>query len=136
MMPPSMKEMLEKATEAMERAYAPYSHFAVGACLRAEDGQLFIGCNVENASYGLTFCAEANAIGSLVVAGRKHIIEALIVTKSESLCPPCGSCRQRLFEFASSDTKIHLCNALGDCKTFTMQELLPFPFSSKHLGIL
>jgi cytidine deaminase len=122
-------EMIKKANEAMQNAYAPYSNFTVGACLRTEDGQLFAGCNVENVSFSLTQCAEASALGSLVSAGHSRIAEVVVVTKSDEICPPCGACRQRLAEFADLDTKVHLCINHDIKQTVTVAELLPLPFS-------
>ena len=126
--------MLAKAKEALQHAYAPYSHFPVGACLQSEDGALFSGCNVENASYPLGQCAETNALGALVVAGKKKIKEVVVITTDKKVCSPCGACLQRLFEFASPDTAVHLCNAEGKQQTLTLSELLPRPFESDSLG--
>jgi cytidine deaminase len=122
-------EMISKANEAMHNAYAPYSNFTVGSCLRTEDNQLFVGCNVENVSFSLTQCAEASALGSLVSAGHRRIVEAVIVTKSEQICPPCGACRQRFAEFADPDTKIYLCFNHEVKQITTVADLLPLPFS-------
>lgn len=126
-------EMLKNAIAAMKNAYAPYSRFHVGACVRAEDDQLFSGCNVENASYGITMCAEANALGALIKQGHKKFKEALVVIPGNQLCPPCGACRQRLHEFATEDAIIHLCTTEGLHKTIKVSDLLPLPFGSDLL---
>jgi cytidine deaminase len=124
-------EMIDKAYEAMQHAYSPYSNFCVGSCLRTEDDELFVGCNVENVSFSLTLCAEAAALGSLISAGHRRITEAVIMTKSDEICPPCGACRQRLAEFMDLDAKIYLCNNHEVTKVLTMSDLLPLPFSFK-----
>jgi cytidine deaminase len=129
----NITDMLKKATQAMQYAYAPYSKFKVGACLRSADGQLFVGCNVENASYSLTFCAEANALGHLVMAGQTKITEVLIISSGSATCFPCGACRQRLYEFSTPETLVHCCTSQENIKTLTMHELLPFAFSHENL---
>jgi cytidine deaminase len=128
-------EMLKQALHIKTRAYAPYSHFHVGACFRAEDNTLYSGCNVENASYGLTLCAEAVALGNLVSAGKKRIVEG-IVLGGEGFCPPCGRCRQLIREFSEDDTCIHFVKGSEKpltIKTLTISELLPFSFGSPQL---
>lgn len=122
-------EMIEKAHDVMQHAYAPYSNFTVGACLRTEDDQLFAGCNIENVSYSLTLCAESCALGSLVSAGHRRIVEVVIATKQEAICAPCGACRQRFTEFMDPDTKIYLCSNREIKQVITMADLLPMPFS-------
>lgn len=122
------QDLFESALQARKNAYATYSNFSVGSALRADDGAIFSGCNVENAAYGLTVCAEANAICQLIVSGRRKIKEILVVA-SNDFCPPCGSCRQRIYEFATPETVIHLCCLDGSSKSMTMQELLPHPFT-------
>lgn len=126
-------DLLEPALAAMKHAYAPYSHFSVGACLRASSGKLYAGCNVENASFSLTLCAESNAIGHMHTTGEHDITEILIVIAGEQLCPPCGACRQRLFEFAQPNTPIHLCTTTGKYQMLTIEQSLPFPFGSTLL---
>ncbi len=122
-------EMIDKAYRAMSNAYAPYSNFTVGACLRTPDDHLFVGCNIENVSFSLTQCAEATALGNLISAGHRRIAEIVIVTKSEEICPPCGACRQRFIEFADPETLLHLCSNHKHMKSYTMGELFPLPFS-------
>ena len=123
-----LEPMLDLARRALTNAHAPYSRFRIGACLRAGSGQLYAGCNVENASYPVTQCAEATAIGVMVAAGDRQITEVVIVTESAEVCPPCGRCRQQLAEFAGPDVRIHLCGPEGVRVTATLGELLPMAF--------
>ena len=127
-MTPDLAEMLDLARRALANAHAPYSRFRVGACVRATSGRLYAGCNVENASYPVTQCAEATAIGAMVAAGEREIVEALVVTEGAELCPPCGRCRQQLAEFARAGVPVHLCGPDGLRTTTTMGELLPLAF--------
>ena len=127
------EEMIALAREVMSRAYAPYSRFAVGAVLRASNGKLYAGCNVENAAYPLAVCAETAAIAAMVADGERRIVEALIVGTSETLMTPCGGCRQRLSEFAADTLPIHLCGPTGLRRTVRLGELLPLPFGPDNL---
>ncbi|MCW2984126.1 MAG: cdd [Conexibacter sp.] len=119
--------MVDLARTAMERAYAPYSNFHVGVALRDETGALHSGANVENGAYPQGACAEASAIGALVVAGG-HAIREVVVMADTELIVPCGGCRQRLSEFAAADTPIHLSGPEGVRRTVTLAELLPLAF--------
>jgi cytidine deaminase len=92
--------MLDVARQALANAHAPYSRFRVGACLRATSGRLYGGCNVENSAYPVGQCAEATAIGAMVVAGDREIVEVVVLTEGSEICAPCGRCRQQLGEFA------------------------------------
>ena len=125
--------MLAKAQQAQERAYAPYSNFKVGACIVTKDKTYFSGCNVENAVYGLTQCAEANAVGTMIAQGQAGIEEILIVGQGKLLCVPCGACRQLINEFGSEETKIHLCDDRGYQQTLTVGDLLPMAFGKINL---
>jgi cytidine deaminase len=125
--------MLDLAREALARAHAPYSRFRVGACLRAASGRLYAGCNVENASYPVSQCAEATAIGAMVSAGDRLIAEVVLVTERAEPCSPCGRCRQQLAEFAGADTPLHLCGPAGIRQTVTLGELLPLAFEAHSL---
>ncbi|MCC7071787.1 MAG: cytidine deaminase [Deltaproteobacteria bacterium] len=120
------------ALRARERAYAPYSRFLVGAALRCGDGSVIEGCNVENASYGLCVCAERNAVGSAVAAGRRDFDAIVIATSSEPPSPPCGMCRQVLAEHAA-DLAIVLVNTKGDRVRTTLKKLFPGTFTSAQL---
>jgi cytidine deaminase len=126
--------MLELARAAMGRAYAPYSHFSVGAVVRGESGTLYAGCNVENAAYPQGSCAEASAISALVMAGEHRITEVLVMGKGTALVSPCGGCRQRLREFALDATPVHICDTDGVRCTVTLGELLPLSFGPANLA--
>jgi cytidine deaminase len=118
----------------MERAHAPYSRFRVGAALRADDGSIHVGANVENAAYPQGQCAEASAIGALIAAGRTRITEAAVISDGEAICVPCGGCRQRLREFMDLGADIHLCSITGERETATLGALLPRSFGPEFLG--
>jgi cytidine deaminase len=125
--------LIAAALAARANAYAPYSRFAVGAAIRAEDGTLHAGANVENAAYPQTQCAEATAIGAMISAGGRRIAEMVVLAEGEALCTPCGGCRQRIREFADRDTPIHLCGPEGVRRTVTLGELLPLSFGPDNL---
>lgn len=128
------KDILDKAYEAMDNAYAPYSNFHVGACVKTKDGKYFIGANIENASYGLTNCAERNAIFQTYSQGyRQDDIEALaIVGQGNTLITPCGACRQVLVELLKRDTPIVL--GTGEKVLVTnIEELMPMAFTKEAL---
>jgi homotetrameric cytidine deaminase len=125
--------LVAAAREAMGRAHAPYSRFHVGAALRAEDGSIHAGANVENSAYPQGQCAEASAIGVLVAAGRNRVLEAAVIADSREVCVPCGGCRQRLREFMPLDGTIHLCSAGGERRAATLEELLPLSFGPEFL---
>ena len=124
--------LVAAATEVMGRAHAPYSRYQVGAALRAEDGSIHAGANVENSAYPQGQCAEASAIGVLVAAGRTRVLEAAVIASGDELCVPCGGCRQRLREFMALDGRIHLCSAT-ERRTVTLEELLPMSFGPEFL---
>ena len=124
---------MSAAREAMEHAHAPYSRFRVGAALRAEDGSVHAGANVENSAYPQGQCAEASAIGVLVAAGRTRVLEAAVISDGDAVCVPCGGCRQRLREFMPLDGRIHLCAGGGERRTATLEELLPMSFGPEFL---
>jgi homotetrameric cytidine deaminase len=125
--------LVAAAREAMGRAHAPYSRFHVGAALRAEDGSIHAGANVENSAYPQGQCAEASAIGVLVAAGRTRVLEAAVIADSPEVCVPCGGCRQRLREFMPLDGTVHLCSAGGERRAATLEELLPLSFGPEFL---
>jgi cytidine deaminase len=122
----------ERAAEAMRRAYAPYSNFPVGAAALVDDGRVVVGCNVENASYGLTMCAERVAVFKAVSEGIREFDAVAVVADSPRLAPPCGPCRQILWEFCG-DIWVHLEDMKGHKRTFKMAELMPYPFDDKNL---
>lgn len=121
------KDLIALAADAMEKAYAPYSGFRVGAALVTSEGDVFTGCNVENASYGLTQCAERVAIFKAVSSGSRQIARIAIVSSSGAATYPCGACLQALNEFALN-TIIVLADEQGAIKTFDLTELLPHSF--------
>lgn len=124
-------DLFEAARDAMAFAHAPYSKFPVGAAIRAEDGKIYVGANIENLSFPQGWCAEPTAIGAMVMGGGKKITEIAVIAEKLALCPPCGGCRQKIAEFASADTKIYLCDEAGVQKVMTMDELLPFSFKTE-----
>ena len=124
----NLDEMIGRAVAARKNAYAPYSGFKVGACLKAEDGRLFTGCNVENVAYPQGQCAEASAIGALIAAGARRIVAVVVVAEGNKLCTPCGVCRQRLAEFGDKVTPVHVATPDGPRARFTLGELLPAAF--------
>lgn len=122
-----IQKLMDCAIKARENAYSPYSHFAVGAALLCEDGTLFEGCNIENASYGLTNCAERTAIFKAVSEGHVTFKALAVVADTEGPCAPCGACRQVMAEFKIP--LIIMGNLMGNIKIVTIEELLPFSFS-------
>ena len=122
-----IQKLMDCAIKARENAYSPYSHFAVGAALLCEDGTLFEGCNIENASYGLTNCAERMAIFKAVSEGHIKFKALAVVADTEGPCAPCGACRQVMAEFKIP--LIIMGNLMGNIKIVTIEELLPFSFS-------
>jgi len=124
-----IQDLLERATEARNNAYAPYSQFSVGACLRGANGGLYAGCNVENSAYPSGSCAETGAIAAMVLAGEYRITEILVLgPDDEHLCAPCGGCRQRLQEFADAATPVHVYGPGGLLLSTTLGQLLPNSF--------
>ena len=126
-------ELFELAKEAMNKAYVPYSRFHVGAAILTNSGKFYSGCNVENAAFPEGTCAEAGAIASMVLGGDKLIKDIYVIGKGDELVTPCGGCRQKIREFSSADTMIHICGAEGVRKSLTMNELLPFSFGPENL---
>ena len=125
-------ELLESAKRARERAFAPYSNFKVGAAARAKSGRIFTGCNVESASYGLTVCAERVAIWKAVSEGETEFERIAVVADTEELTPPCGACRQIIWEFCG-DVPVTFANLKDKVETVQMKELLPRAFDTKFL---
>jgi cytidine deaminase len=123
--------LIEAARRAQQQAYAPYSRYRVGAAVEGEDGSVFAGCNVENASYGLVMCAERVAIGAAVAAGVRQFRRVVVVSDSEPPAPPCGACRQVIFEFAP-DAEV-LAVGPRSSHRWTMRDLLPAAFSGSQL---
>ncbi|TET47636.1 cytidine deaminase [candidate division TA06 bacterium] len=124
------QELIRMAHKAREKAYAPYSKFKVGAALLTKTDRVYTGSNVENKSYGLTVCAERNAVSAAISDGERDFVAIVISSTSKPPGPPCGACRQVLMEF-SGDIKVIMVNAAGDRKIRTVAELLPEPFGAK-----
>lgn len=125
----NVEKLLKAAQKAKEKAYAPYSHFHVGAAVLTPSGKIYTGCNVENTSYGLTICAERNAIFQMVNSGEHQIAEILVIGDTEEFLPPCGACRQVIAEFSKKETILYMCNKKGQWKQTTVDEIIPYIFS-------
>ena len=125
--------LIQAALSVRERAYAPYSDFKVGAAIRDENGSVHTGANVENAAFPLSQCAEASAIGAMIAAGGREIREIAVVGAGDALCTPCGGCRQRIREFATPLTPVHVGGPQGHRKTFGLGELLPSSFGPRNI---
>ncbi len=130
---PGLDELVAAAVEARERAYAPYSRFRVGAALRSTSGEIVSGCNVENAAYGLSVCAERTAIGNAITGGIGAFDALAVVSDASPPAPPCGQCLQTLAEFAE-DLEIVIANPGGESLQVRLSELLPFRFKPAMLG--
>ncbi|MBO0476067.1 cytidine deaminase [Vagococcus sp. DIV0080] len=128
------QEWINTAIEAMEKAYVPYSKFPVGAALITESGEVFQGCNIENASFGLTNCAERTAFFKAVSEGNMSFSHLVVAGETEDPISPCGACRQVMVEFCSPDMPVSLVNTKGDIKETTVSELLPYSFESDQMG--
>ena len=126
-----IQKLMDCAIKARENAYSPYSHFAVGAALLCEDGTLYEGCNIENASYGLTNCAERTVIFKAVSEGHIKFKALAVVADTEGPCAPCGACRQVISEFEIP--RIILANLKGNYRVLDLDELLPFRFGADSL---
>ena len=129
----AVDSLIQAALSVRERAYAPYSEFKVGAAIRDENGAVHTGANVENAAFPLSQCAEASAIGAMIAAGGREIREIAVVGRGNALCTPCGGCRQRIREFATPLTPVHVGGAKGHRKTFGLEELLPASFGPRNI---
>jgi cytidine deaminase len=127
-------DLFEAARRVRDNAHVPYSGYAVGAAIRTASGRVFSGANVENAAYPEGICAEASAIGAMVSAGEREIVEVLTVADGARIATCCGGCRQKLREFAGPSTPVHAAGPEGIRRTFTLGELLPASFGSEHLA--
>lgn len=126
-----MKYPIKEAFEAKEMAYAPYSKFKVGAALLCEDGKIYKGCNIENASYPVTICAERVALSTAIADGNTKF-KAIVITGGDDYCSPCGLCRQALAEFADGNFKVVLAKSENESKVYRLSELLPESFTLKN----
>ncbi len=127
-----MQALLDAAVGARAHAVAPYSNFKVGAALEDDAGRIHTGCNIENATYGLTLCAERVAVFKAVSEGARRFRRIAVAADTETLTPPCGACRQILWEFCG-DIEVVLVNLKGKVKSFRLSELLPSPFDDSFL---
>jgi len=126
-------ELLKWALEGQKNSYAPYSGKHIGAAVLMDNGKMYSGCNVENASYGGTVCAERTAIFKAISEGAKKIKEVMVVSSEQNPWPPCGFCRQVIAEFASPETLIHLANPQGQSRTLKFTELFPEAFGPANM---
>ena len=124
--------LLEMALEARTKAHAPYSHLQVGAALESTDGRVFTGCNVENATYGLSVCAERVAVFKAISEGARKFRRIAVAADTDVLTPPCGACRQILWEFCG-DIELTLVNLHGKTETLHLRDLFPRPFDASFL---
>jgi cytidine deaminase len=127
------QELMNKAIEIRERAYVPYSKFKVGAALLTKSGKVYTGCNIENAAYPVSLCAERVAIFKAISEGETDFVEMAVVADTERPVPPCGSCRQVMSEFFDSDMNVYLTNLNSNTMTVKMEELLPFSFQKTDM---
>jgi len=128
-----LQQLVETAKTARLQSVAPFSNFLVGAAVKTEAGIVYTGCNIESASYGLTVCGERVAIWKGLSEGERHFAELAIVADTETLTPPCGTCRQIIWEFAR-DATIILANLHGESQTVSIRELLPRAFDARFLA--
>ena len=126
------KELIQAAVEMLDKAYVPYSHFPVGAALECGDGTVYTGCNIENAAFPCTICAERAAIFKAVSEGHRTFRRIVVAGRSEKFCVPCGSCRQVMREFALEMEVICL-NGKGEARQYTLRQLLPESFGPEYL---
>jgi len=132
-MPDIEPELLAAAREVQSKAHVPYSDFHVGAAIRTRSGKVFVSCNVENAAYPESVCAEGGAISAMVSGGERLIDALVVVCDGEMLGTPCGGCRQKIREFCDADTLVHAAGPDGVRASYTMAELLPDSFGPEHL---
>lgn len=124
------EELMQKAVEASKNSYSPYSKFAVGACVMCKDGSVYTGCNFENSSFGMTICAERNAIGTAIAEGKRSIKAVAIYSPNQQNCAPCGACRQVIHEFCDNDEDVDIILQNGEeLKIYTLAQLLPESFN-------
>ncbi len=135
----NVETLIQSAIEARETSYAPYSHFTVGAALLTEDEKIYRGCNIENAAYPASVCAERSAFYSAIVDGHRKFVAIAIIGGHEDkdsfdldYCFPCGSCRQVMLEFCERDFEIIVAKSCNDYAVYTLKELLPHGFSMNH----
>jgi len=128
------KELVARANEAKKLSYSPYSKFRVGAALQTKGGNIYHGANIENASYGLTICAERTAAFAAKLAGESEFSAIAITSDSKDFIPPCGACRQVLLELCGHDLDVIITNGSNEQKIFKIEELIPFSFGDEQLN--
>jgi cytidine deaminase len=126
--------LVAAARAARERAYAPYSNFLVGAAVETDDGEVFSAPNIENASYPMSVCAERNAVAGAVAAGHRRIVAVAVMGSGDTPTPPCGGCRQVLYEFGGPGLTVIVGSPAGERRTFTLNDLLPEAFGPDDLS--
>jgi cytidine deaminase len=134
-LPESARELYDAAIAAMAMSYSPYSGYPVGAAVRTASGQIFAGCNVENASYPLGSCAEAGALAAMALGGERQVVEVVTVTEGDRPGTPCGGCRQRLREFSALTVPVYATTADGTMIALTIEQLLPESFGPEFLDV-
>lgn len=127
------QQLITKAKEIRDSAYTPYSKFNVGAAVLAESGKIYTGCNIENAAYPVSCCAERVAIFNAISSGEHSFLEMAVIADTTGPVSPCGSCRQVMAEFFKKDMPVHLTNLHNETKTVTVEQLLPFSFQQSDL---
>jgi cytidine deaminase len=130
----SLDVLFAAAKAAQAKAYVPYSRFKVGAAILGGDGLIYSGCNVENAAYPTSVCAEGGAVAAMIMGGCTSIAAVMVIGDGQELCTPCGNCRQRLREFAKGTTPVHVAGPDGVRHSFTLDELLPASFGPDNLA--
>ncbi|WP_407890934.1 cytidine deaminase [Lacticaseibacillus sp. N501-2] len=128
-----MDDLIQAATAARKQSYSPYSNFAVGAAVQTATGEIYGGCNIENASYGLSMCAERNAIFNAVSAGHQELVAIAVIGQTDGPISPCGACRQVIAEFLPQSAPVYLTNLAGNTQTTTVAALLPGAFLKGEL---
>ncbi|MBS4209075.1 cytidine deaminase [Bacillus sp. FJAT-50079] len=128
-----VEELIQEAEKAKEKAYVPYSNFPVGAALLTKKGQVYRGCNIENAAYSVTNCAERTALFKAMSEGESEFAMLAVTADTLRPVPPCGACRQVIAELCPKDMKVVLSNGKGETKEITVEQLLPFAFSPEDL---
>ena len=129
----NIEQLIEEAKQAKKMAYVPYSNFQVGAALLTTDGKVYRGCNIENAAYSMTNCAERTALFKALSEGDKEFQAIAVIADTDRPVPPCGACRQVISELCDQDMKVYLTNLKGDVQELTVKELLPGAFSPEDL---
>ena len=129
----SNDKLIVAAQSAMQNAYAPYSNFQVGAAVLTDKGNIYSGCNVENAAYPIGHCAEASAISAMISGGESTVVAIAVAGKGDALCTPCGGCRQRIREFAAEDASVLICDENHLRHETTIGDLLPLSFGPENL---